>query len=88
MFSCEILQNTSGDCFWELVYMITENFLIKVRFYGVVGITHGGAYFRCFIAFEKLQYQARFKVYLLKLKTKTKNFDYFSKTSFQTLVNF
>ena len=34
--------------------MLTQIFLIKVRFYGVVGITHGGAYFRGFIAFEKL----------------------------------
>ena len=30
--------------------------LREVRFYGVVGIIHGGAYFRGFIAFEKLKY--------------------------------
>ena len=47
---------------------------------------HEGACFRDFIAFEKLNYQARFKVYALKLRTKTKNFDYFSKSCFQILV--
>ena len=53
-------------------------------FYGVVGIIHEGAYFLGFIAFEKLKYYARFKVYAIKLKTK--NFHYFSKSRFQILV--
>ena len=42
--------------------MITQTFFREVRFYGVLGIIHGGAYFRGFIAFEKLKYWARFKV--------------------------
>ena len=54
----------------------------------MVGIINGGAYFRGFMAFEKLKYEARFKVYATKLKTKTKNFDYFSKSFFQMLVGF
>ena len=37
------------------------NFLREVRFYRVVGMIHGGAYFRG-LRFEKLKYQARFKV--------------------------
>ena len=49
--------------------MKTQNFLREVRLYGMVGIIHEGAYFRCFIAFEKLKYYARFKVYAIKLKT-------------------
>ena len=47
-----------------------------------------GVYFRGFIAFEKLKYQARFKVYALKLKSKTKNLDYFSKSCLKMLVSF
>ena len=33
-----------------------------MRFYSVVGIIHGGVYFRGFIASEKLKYPARFKL--------------------------
>ena len=66
--------------------MKTQIFLRKMPSYGVVGIIHEGAYFRGFIAFGKLKYQARFKVYAIKLKTKTKNFHYFSKSCFQILV--
>ena len=66
--------------------MISQFFLREMLFYGVVGIIHEGAYFSGFIAFEKLKYYARFKVYAIKLKTKTKNFDYFSKSYFQILV--
>ena len=57
-----------------------------MRFYRVVGDRdHERAYFLGFIAFEKLNYYARFKVYATKLKPKTKNFDYF-KSCFQILV--
>ena len=60
------LQKTSGSCFWELVYITTQNFLREVWFYGVVGIIHGGPYFRGFIAFEKLR-NIRLDSKLLKL---------------------
>ena len=36
--------------------MITQNVLREVRFYGVVGIIHGGVYYPGFIAFEELKY--------------------------------
>ena len=67
-----------------MVNMITQNFLREMPFYGVAGIIHEGAYFCGFIAFEKLKYYARFKVYAIKLKTK--NFNYFSKSCFQILI--
>ena len=49
-----ILQNHSGGCFWELVYMATQNVLREVRFYGIVWIIHRAAYFRGLTAFGKL----------------------------------
>ena len=63
--------------------MIADHFLREMLFYWVVGIIHEHACFRGFIAFEKLKYWARFKVYAIKLKTKSKNFDY---SCFQILV--
>ena len=63
--------------------MLTQNFLREMSFYGVVVIIHEGTYFRGFIAFEKLKHYVRFQVYAIKLKIKTKNFDYFSKSCFQ-----
>ena len=66
--------------------MKTLNLSREWRFYGMVGIIHEGPYFRCFIAFEKLKYYARSKVYAIKLKIKIKNFYYFSKSYFQILI--
>ena len=42
--------------------MVTEIFLREVQFYGMVGIIHGGTFFRGFIVFEKLKQKVRFKV--------------------------
>ena len=80
------LRNSSGSSFWELVYMETLNLLREGRFYGIVGILHKRAYFRCFIAFGKLKFMLTSKVNAIKLKTKTKSFDYFSKSCFQILI--
>ena len=55
-FITSFFKNTSGGCFWELVYMVTQSFSREVQFYEVVGIIHGGGYFRGFMAFEKLRY--------------------------------
>ena len=68
------------------MYIKTQNILREVYFYGLVRIIHVGSYFRCFIAFEKLKYYARFKVYAIKLKTKTKDSDYFSKLCFEISI--
>ena len=57
------------------------NFLREVRFYRVVGMIHGGAYFRG-LRFEKLKYQARFKVieaFTIKQPHPQSNFNKYSK---------
>ena len=66
--------------------MITQFFLREVHFYGVQGIIHEGAYFRDFIAFEKLKFQSfcyRFKVYAVDYKLKLKTLIIFQSPVFK-----